>query len=324
MATGEEAIRQAAAGWFARLRGSATANDRTRFAAWRDADPRHREAYDRLERQWAHSAFLRDSPLVALSPLPRSRWSRLSLPRLLPRPIQTSLLAGAGLAAALVGLVWIRPVVSPTPIVTPVGTIREIALDDGSRLTLDADSAVIPVAPRHVRLRQGRARFAIVHDAARPFIVEVGDTRIVDRGTIFDVDRRPDAVEIALLRGRVEVRPIASARPVALAPGTRISVARGRLMPVRPIVEGSSAWVRGTLVFDNAPLDDVLVAANRYSATKLVLADTALGRRLVTGGFRAGDPRALAGQLARLFSLDVADGAPNQLVLQRRVKKNGG
>jgi ferric-dicitrate binding protein FerR (iron transport regulator) len=54
----EEAVRLAAADWFARLRGDPTDAERAEFAAWRSSDPRHGEAYDRMVRQWDQAKFI--------------------------------------------------------------------------------------------------------------------------------------------------------------------------------------------------------------------------------------------------------------------------
>lgn len=60
----EERIQEAAALWFARLRGDEVSDaERTAFAAWLDADARHRHEYVTLERLWDASAQLRSPAL---------------------------------------------------------------------------------------------------------------------------------------------------------------------------------------------------------------------------------------------------------------------
>ncbi|MGH6622215.1 MAG: FecR/PupR family sigma factor regulator, partial [Alphaproteobacteria bacterium] len=48
-----------AASWFALFAGRAgTAADRVALGRWLDADPRHREAYDRIARLWDGASML--------------------------------------------------------------------------------------------------------------------------------------------------------------------------------------------------------------------------------------------------------------------------
>lgn len=63
---------------------------------------------------------------------------------------------------------------------TKAGEIRDVALPDGSAMTLDAKSAVevnIRRDLRHVTLRDGRARFTVAEDE-RPFVVHAGKSRV--------------------------------------------------------------------------------------------------------------------------------------------------
>ncbi len=60
----------------------------------------------------------------------------------------------------------------PSTYATAKGEVREVMLSDGSRITLDTDSAVkvaFVAARRNLTLQKGRAFFAVKHDASRRF-----------------------------------------------------------------------------------------------------------------------------------------------------------
>src|SRR3546814_8581176 len=80
-----------------------------------------------------------------------------------------------------------------------------VALEDGSRVTLDTDTILhIAYSPteRGLKLERGRARFDVSYDASRPFVVFAGGGSITAHGTVFDVAVVDRHVSVALLRRR--------------------------------------------------------------------------------------------------------------------------
>lgn len=317
MGRDDERLRQDAAAWLARLRGPDAEADSAAFEAWRRADPRRAAAFARVEESWRRSAALAHSPL-AHAGLPELR--RRRAPRLLVAAGVT-----ASLAAAAAALFWLGPARAPAGYATAVGEIRTVTLADGSRVTLDTRSRIaldFSRRARRVRLIEGRARFAIAHDAVRPFIVTAGPAEITDRGTVFDVGYRGGAIDVLLLQGAVDVRPAGPARPgprpraATLAPGQRVLV-EASAAPLAPSAAPASAraWTTGMLAFEDSALGEVLAEANRYSVTPVAIGDPALARLRVTGAFRAGDPAGLARTLAALFRLRVAPAGDGRILL---------
>jgi transmembrane sensor len=70
------------------------------------------------------------------------------------------------------------------------------------------------------------------------------------------------------------------------------------------------------LSFEDAPLDQVVAAANRYSAVQIVLADPTVVSLRFTGTFKATDTEQLANLLAAMFSLDLTRGNDRMFVLR--------
>src|SRR6202035_408397 len=58
---------------------------------------------------------------------------------------------------------------------------------------------------RHIRLDDGEAFFEVAHDAGRPFVVQVGNTRVIAVGTKFSVRRNGDDIRVVVTEGKVRV-----------------------------------------------------------------------------------------------------------------------
>src|SRR3546814_14166765 len=88
-----------------------------------------------------------------------------------------------------------RRTIPVTELASKSGEIRTVALEDGSRVTLDTDTILhIAYSPteRGLKLERGRARFDVSYDASRPFVVFAGGGSITAHGTVFDVAVRSE------------------------------------------------------------------------------------------------------------------------------------
>ena len=203
-----------------------------------------------------------------------------------------------------------------------VGEIRNVQLSDGSEVTLDTASRVVPdLSPneRRIRLEAGRARFTVAHNPHWPFVVVAGGREIIARGTVFDVRVDGTEVEVSLLEGRVDIQGLRRVgRAVRLAPGDR-AIMHGSAAPqIDVTAEVGANWHQGLISADGMPLAQVLIEANRYSEGKIALADPGLGELKVTGAFRHGDARALAEKLAAALNLAAMPGPGGSVVLTRK------
>ncbi|MEP9360022.1 FecR domain-containing protein [Sphingomonas sp. KR3-1] len=321
-AESDAALREAAAEWFARMRAPDAERDRSAFEAWLAEDVRHRRAYDRMLMTWEQSRLVTHTPAgEAYKGLPKRMRSR--------RPAwRYAFAAGVGALFAIGVLLVPRdhsagPQVAAQEVTSPVG-IRKVRLGDGSIVTLDVGARLtvrFSGRERRVQLDAGRARFEVVHDATRAFVVAAIDQEIVATGTTFDVTCMDGKISVALLRGNVEIRqfqPGASRVPIArLASGQSVDLASGASKPVPHMINPAARdWPSGMVEFDGAPLREVIAIANRYSARRIVLGDPAIGELRVTGGYRMGDAQALAATLAAAFGLRVESGPDQSIVLK--------
>jgi transmembrane sensor len=314
-----EDVRREAGEWIARMRGPEADRSRLEFERWRAASSLHSEIYAEMQ------AISLGTEQLAASALAREHFARRARPRLFARPAGALALAAVAILLCIGGAALIlthrrAPSAAATAtIASAVGRIDRIRLSDGTMVTLDADSAVLPVfdgAKRLVRLGRGRARFDVAQDAARPFMVEAGDRVILDRGTVFDVALGRQGVRVALLRGAVEVRGRGAV--ARLVPGQMFVEGRDAGAPaVSAAPAGAERWVEGMLSYNGVPLAEVVAEINRYSARKLRLADPALGSLRVTGMVRAVPIEGSAKALAASLRLHLSSSANGDLLLYR-------
>ncbi len=268
--------------WLARMgRPDVGARDQDAFLAWLEADADHLRQYEQAKADQAALEGLRGAFALDIARLGRPGRAASSRRLVLAGGLATA-------AAAVVAWVALAPTVRIAPddgrlYESAPGRVTDVALEDGSRVTLDAGSAIRVALARDVRrvtLERGAAYFEVAHDAAHPFQVGVGDRRVIVTGTRFVTTLTGDGAQVSLLQGRVLVgRRDAAERgaldgALALSPGERAVFQTGRPEIQKAVadVETTTAWRRRRLVFTDAPLSDVVAAAARYSDAPLVAA----------------------------------------------------
>ena len=69
-----------------------------------------------------------------------------------------------------------------TAYVTQKAQVRDVALSDGSRVAIGADSALAvnyTAASRNLQLKNGEAFFEVEHNPDRPFVVQAGRLKVI-------------------------------------------------------------------------------------------------------------------------------------------------
>lgn len=153
---------------------------------------------------------------------------------------------------------------------TPRGGIFRITLQDGTRVWLNAASALrYPTAfngkERVVEIT-GEAYFEVARDARRPFKVQVGDKSDIQvLGTTFNVHNYADETvsSTTLLSGAIRVS--AGGQTVTLEPGQQALLAAEGLEVARDADLGKViAWKSGAFDFDNVSLQDAMREIARW------------------------------------------------------------
>jgi transmembrane sensor len=211
----------------------------------------------------------------------------------------------------------------PIMFATHIGEIRTVSLPDGSRMTLDTQTSIrvtFSNGERRVDLLAGRARFEVVHNDHQPFRLYAGGMTVTDKGTVFDVDTS-HGLEVHLFKGAADVTPpagqdLSSRETVSLRPGQSIRFER-MSSPQVAAAPAQLHWPEGKQTFDDVPATAVAAEANRYSKTKILIADPAAAGQNVFLDIDVRDPHLVAEQIARPLGLQLDESQPGQIILRR-------
>lgn len=227
----------------------------------------------------------------------------------------------SAMAVCLLVVIFVRAMVphTDTRIQTVTGELRTVALSDGSKVTLDSDTRIrvhLSGARRTIELLGGRAHFDVAHDPMRPFIVSFGGSTVTALGTSFDVSIPPLPNAVTLLEGKVVVRAAHGAKAL-LKPGERIvQMADGRLMPPETIDPNiSQAWRERRIEFQNITIPEALAEINRYSDAKIIVDDSSIADKRLSGTFKAGDTEAAIKAFCVFFDLRVVRRSADKITL---------
>lgn len=212
-----------------------------------------------------------------------------------------------------------RPVpqaVEPAPrfLATGVGVRDSLQLPDGSRVVLGPLSSVTVARgygddSRAVEIR-GDAWFDVIHDESKPFTVRAGDATIVDVGTKFAVrSDAPEGVTVSVAEGAVSLRAVNTAahQGVVLQAGDNGLVKSGGQVVTRRGAANPDdvAWLKGSLVFREAPVEEVKASMRRWYGLEVRFADSSLASRHITATFNGESPERVLEVLELVLGADI-------------------
>lgn len=295
-------IERVAAEWVVRIGGAALGADaRRQLDDWLAASADHRAAFDKASATWAAFDELRQhpGPLRAVIEPPqkpaRLRW--------------TGAAVGAVLVCAVIGAAyqfgnpWLA---LSADYRTAAAELRSIRLPDGSSVDLGPESAIVVAFTddlRRVTLLAGQAFFDVRPQSAserRAFSVDAANGTTTALGTQFVVENLDDRAAVTAVEHQIEVGLTPKAPSglqakrsgsLVLSPGETVQYSELKgLGPVERTAPGAAtAWRQGMLVFDAAPLGDVVTRLNRYRHGRIIVMNSALARRRVSGVFPTKD-----------------------------------
>ena len=290
----KDRIAEEAAEYLARRVSGSKPTSGDGFPAWLKTED-HAQAYDKAEGLWEELGALRaDQDLVHLkrsdlrAQVGRFPWMR----RLRTAAAAAVVLLAAG--GAYLYLQQIRPVVGSYA--SEAGQRKQLTLDDGTVVILNIDSEIATSytrGQRDVVLVKGEADFQVAHDKERPFVLRAGEGSVTALGTRFQVRRDTQESLVTLLEGSVSVKTTRGSQ--ILEPNESAVLSKSGAITVASVdPAGALGWIEGRLSFRNTPLSEVVAQANRYSSTKLVIADPSLANIRLSGNFKAGESASIA------------------------------
>lgn len=255
-----------AAHWYVQLHDDHVAeHERLGWQAWLAQSPEHQAAWRYVERVGQRFAPLQgDNEIHAVSHTLRNSTRnsisrRQSLKGLL-------ILAATGLSG---WAAW-----RSTPMVerlsadlsTGTGETREATLSDGSRIWLNALSAVnvrFDTTQRLLQLHAGEVLIDTAKEVGRAFLVDTEHGRMRALGTRFSVRQNERNTLLNVYQGAVEVRNQQGGSQVVEA-GQQLAFSIGRLGKTAATSPSREAWRQGLLLADNLPLGELIEELSRY------------------------------------------------------------
>ena len=306
-------VSEQAIDWMVRLRaGSPTPALQERFNTWLSQDPAHAQAWARLQERIGGS-FNTVRALDRRLPGHTEHARQLLLQPQTSRRDALRMIAGLGL---LGGGLWLgaRSPLGDSLLAdlrTGRGQREHFSLDDGSRLSLNADSSVdlqFDDQQRLVILRHGELVIQVASDPKRPLRVRTAQGEIRALGTRFLVAQEQDASRVVVLEHSVEAKLFDGTRRDLQEGESALLYAR-RIDPVVGDQRYRADWLSGRLNVLDEPLEKVVDALRPYSRGFVRVSPEVRNLR-VQGVFPLNDPARTFAALAETLPIRVDHYSP--------------
>ncbi|MEI2417933.1 DUF4880 domain-containing protein [Orrella sp. JC864] len=303
----DEALQAQARAWIRLIRsGRATTDDAKALAHWLGMGPAHELAFEQAKRDWHELGQV----------LQVHRLARARRAGVLQAGRRRWLLAGgAGVVAAGAAAVGVLPWLGRLPALnewgadysTRVGELREFDLAGQVQVALSARSSlsVSTAGPAHTRLALIGGEAAVsARDAAHRIELQAGPGLLVFSSGSVDVRWLGGRACASCIEGFAELRhPLGVRR---LAAGQQVAYDTRAVQAVETVgAERLSAWRRGWLVFDEAPLPEVVADLNRYRSGRIVVVGERLAGRRLSGRFSVDDIEQALARIEQLVDAQV-------------------
>lgn len=264
--------------WVVRLAsGTITDAELARLKTWLDMSQEHARAFARERAFWQQLGALDDRADAQ----DRERTEEK------PHPSRRGFLIGGGAIAAAAAGIIVAPklkLLLGADYRTEPGELREITLSDGTRVTLNTDSALaLHFKPglRLVELLQGEALFEVRNNADALFRVSALGHNVDSLGTVFAVRATADEAKITVSEGHVRVSGPSSAEAqstqaafvdVRARQQTSYSRDGNPAYAFAVDLDAELAWRSGRIIFEGRPFSQALAELSRYVPERVVLA----------------------------------------------------
>lgn len=307
----DEVLRREALAWLTRIAlGEASSSDMEELRRWRDTSPAHAAALARVGRLWrgieGAAAGLVQSGAVSVPVSSPAGY----------RPSRRVLLGAGAMAtaAAAAGVLVVRPPYHLWPSLaelgadyrTTIGEQRRVSLSGSISVEMNTQTSIAtPSVDRipSLELIAGEVAVTVAQAAEREFVITAGAGRITTSHGVFTLRRDGAAVALTCLEGSAHLD--CEGQSVTLGAGKRVVYDTRGPSEIGVANPETAAWREGMLVFRDTPLADVINEVNRYRAGRIVLLDSALGRRTVNARFELNRLDTVMSQIRHVFKAPV-------------------
>ncbi|MFT3968206.1 MAG: FecR domain-containing protein [Sphingobium sp.] len=308
----QDLIEEEAQRWIARMAsGEMSSEELASFRTWRQAALAHNRAFEEQRAVWravgSRPVVTHRAPPEQMSRRHGRRWLTRTAFRM-PRR-----LAAPAIAAAIAALMLFGPdmiVTIRSDYRTGTG-VESVALQDGSRVMLNAGSAIAisyDDDERRIDLLRGDAWFEVAHGDKRPFRVTTLDGATQDIGTAFEVQRDKNSAIVSVTQGAVEVSTFRAGSGTRLKASERARYGQGggsvvRMAAVDPV--NIASWRQGEILLEKVSAADAIAHIARYRSAPVYILGTADAARKVSGVFKISQTDEAIDAIAHMAHLTV-------------------
>lgn len=289
-----ERLLEQACGWLSKMHsGDFSWAEQQRLLAWRAADSAHDEAWQRAQTLWQGLERLRGRSIPGSEPLLRERY-RNSPSHFVVKPCYRRRFLPLAVACSAVLAVTLALLFPPqawrADYLTGKGEQLGVTLADGSRVKLNTSTALaihFDDSVRRVELLAGEAFFEVAKNSQRAFVVTSAGSEVRAIGTAFDVRLQSGKTQVELVEGIVDIQDAQHQHRERLIAGQSAAIGADNIAlqsASRP--ESMALWREGYLQFDGLPLHEAIAQINQYRPGRVLLLNTALADKRISGLFR--------------------------------------
>lgn len=289
----DQAVLAQAAAWLLLLQeGPLTPAQRLELAHWRNSDPQHERAWKRAQRLLARLGNL--PPTLARQTLERPGGNS-----------RRAVLRGLALLLVVTPLGWwlSRRGAYHADYQTGVGERREVALADGSQVSLNSATTLalrFDAEQRLLHLEQGEVYIVTAPDP-RPLRVRTEQGLMQALGTRFSVRQLAQETLLAVYEGAVQVQGPAS---TIVHAGQQVRFSQTQVSSPAPASDGQLAWRNGLLLAQDMPLWQWIQELLRHTDQALAC-DPSLADLAVSGTYPLDDLALALAMLAQTYGVQV-------------------
>jgi transmembrane sensor len=298
----ERRVAREAARWFICLQSTGVDDSqRQACARWRAEHPDHERAWQLAEGFSARARLipgdLAQETLGRLTSLSRRRATKA---------LAVLIMAGPAALLAQRSGSWQQLAADER---SATGERRQVTLADGTAVLLNTDSAIdiaFTAAHRRVRLVRGEVLISTARDTlGRPFVLETEQGAVQPIGTRFVVRQYPDATQVGVLEGAVQVSTLAQPEhTVRLDAGQQLRLDRRHIGAPSALQPADTDWSRGVLKAERMRVADFARELSRYRPG-LLRCDPAVAQLQVSGAFQLYDTDQALDALTRVLPVSI-------------------
>ncbi len=341
-----EEIENEASDWFVlKTTSTLTEDQESAFENWLSTSPLHAETYFAFEKIWNDISLLPEDtfsieslsiektgsheikpPDNMLEPASFPIWDKLYT-WFFPKYAYGALASTCIVFIGLILLFSTSPSHEFSSYVTAKGEISDVILEDGSKVSLSANTQIdvsIERDQRNIKLVKGQAYFdvaPIINDTGEriPFEISSGKMKIEVIGTEFEVHLRNKKAQVTVAEGIVDVGTSKSKKRIRLTEGQQLAIIGKQYDSFGDIVKSdpntTSSWRKGRLTYRDAYLNEIVDDANRFHNGTITLGHKDLENLRVTTSFRIDQIKEMAFMLEQLLPVKVYEESDNRILI---------